>query len=95
MATLEIRTNNVPRFTLDWWDLTPKEQAEFDYIKDGEGTFFRYKGWTYDLGEFMRCTSDELKGWDGYVSDTFFSGVLVKLVDAGEKVIVGQYFLRG
>ena len=90
---MEIRTNNKPRFTVNGYDLTPKEKQEFDYLKDVDaGLFFRYKGNVYDIGEFMRCESAELKAWHGYSSDSFFSGVLIKFVDDGDSVIVGQYF---
>lgn len=34
---------------------------------------------------------DTWKNWDGYQSDTFFSGVLVKFVDL-DQVIVGRYY---
>ena len=69
-----------------------KERKEFNYLENiDEGTFFRFKGNVYDLRECMRC-NNQFPGWDGYYSESAFSGVLVKLVDAGEKVIVGQYF---
>ena len=86
---MNIKTNNVPRHTLDWFDLTPKEQAEFDHPLKGESVYFRYKGWTYQLDDFQRCP-ESLKGWDGYHSDSFFSGVVVKYV--GEKIVVGTYY---
>lgn len=91
-----IRTNNVPRNLLDWSELTNKEQAEFDYIDEPEYAtqrFFRYRGWAYDVQEFM-STHDmgTLKGWDGYSSDSYFSGVLIKLVCDCEQVIVGSYY---
>lgn len=104
---ITIRTNHVPRFTVYGFDLTDEERKEFDYFRSpGDtdedfnealdcGTFFRYKGWVYDLGEAVRInrySPEEFEGWDGYYGETYFSGVLVKLVDAGEKVIVGQYF---
>jgi hypothetical protein len=58
MSDLTIKTNNVPRDVLCWWDLTKKEQAEFDYLdsegRQNEAQFFRYKKWVYDLGEFVR-----------------------------------------
>jgi hypothetical protein len=58
MSDLTIKTNNVPRDVLCWWDLTKKEQAEFDYLdsegRQNEAQFFRYKKWDYDLGEFVR-----------------------------------------
>lgn len=97
---LTIKTNNIPRPVLHWWELSDKERKEFDYIFDGEGdvfnTFIRYKGDVYDLGEFYRCITpngeDVFKGWDGYQSDSFFSGLLVKYTNDGESVIVGRYY---
>ena len=92
---LKIITNNQPRHTLDWYDLSPKEQKEFDYLKDPEETtFFRYKGHIYDFGEMMRVSPDneDMKDWDGYSSDSFFSGIVIKMRNRDEKIIVGRYY---
>lgn len=104
MADIVIRTNNVPRDFVDAWELSPKERAEFDYIdwqaiEDGRdsATFFRYKGVLYDLGEFhlgrvqMARSGSQFASWDGYMSDSFFSGLVIRLVDDGERCIVGRY----
>jgi len=101
MATT-IQTNNVPRYTLGWHNLTAKEQAEFDYLDTNdrryEASFVRYRGVVYDLGEFMRVESGyggssgngALHGWDGYHADSYFSAVLVRYVgDDMESVIMG------
>src|SRR5271165_3694042 len=102
--TLTIKTNRHPYNILYWHELTAKEQKEFDYLDSEErqsnASFFRYRGRVYDLGEFMRVSkpmaSDcQLKGiaeWDGYASDSFFSGILVKYVEDSEWVIVATYF---
>ena len=83
---MKIKTNNQPRDILTWYDLTPAEQKEFDYLEEGEGSFFfRYKNQAYDLGEFMRIDAniaphpqrDDWEKWHGYASDSYFSGVLV------------------
>jgi hypothetical protein len=92
-----IRTNNIPRELIDWSDLTNKEQAEFNYVSDPQYAtqrFFRYRGWTYDVQEFMSThdMGSTLRGWDGYSSDSYFSGILVKLVCDCERVIVGSYY---
>ncbi len=99
MSDLQIITNNVPRFTVDGYELTESERKEFDYYKDPEdlddATFFRYKGNVYDLGEAMRLKHTPpgvFEGWDGYYVESIFSGVLVKFVDDGEQVIVGHYY---
>lgn len=96
---MEIRTNNVPRWTCDWYELTDAEKKEFDYLDTEEAqddaTFFRYKGCVYDLGEFIRTEEDgELReaGWIGISSQSAFHAVVVKLVNGDDQVIVGQVF---
>lgn len=95
-------TNNQPRDVIEVWELTDKERTEFDYldwaaIERGEdsATFIRYRGGTYDLGEFMLCRgmplSSPLIAWDGYLSDSFFSGILVRYVENAERVIVARF----
>lgn len=101
-----IVTNNVPRFTIDAFDLTPKEREEFDYldwaaIEAGteSATFFRFKGQLYDLGEFTADYGmgkgtglpEHLSGWDAYASDSFFSATVVRLV-GDESVVVGRVY---
>ena len=98
---MEIRTNNVPRFTLDAYELTAKEREEFDYLDweaidagNDSATFFRYKGQLYCLSEVLRIDEylPSLQGWDGYTNDSFSSGLVVKLMGDGDRIIVGQYF---
>lgn len=95
--TPTIRTNKVPRFTLDWRDLTTKEQAEFDYLEteqQEEGSFFRFKGNVYDLGECMRLSDGSVYGkyWHGYYGESAFSAVLVHLCGDSDRVVIGQAF---
>jgi len=43
--------------------------------------FFRYRGNDYFLSEFLRCHDiKDFEGFDGYATDTYFSGVAIKLV---------------
>ena len=106
MSTLTIRTNNAPRDVVYFWELTTKEQAEFDYLDSEDAqssaSFFRYKGNVYGLNEFMRCPSSDASNpqmreagfhaWDGYSNDSYFSGIVVRYVQDNERVIVGQFF---
>jgi hypothetical protein len=106
MDKMTIITNHVPRDVVEAYELTPKEREEFDYhdwdkIERGEDspTFFRYKGEVYDLGEFSSTDNifyhDPLhpfRKWSGYLSDSYFSGMLVKYVDNFERVIVARYY---
>ena len=93
MSDLKVITNGARRPLLTWWDLTRKEQAEFDYrtteTEQADGEFVRYRGWTYDLAEFMRTAID---GWDGISADTYFSATLCRYVDDNQFVVMGRCY---
>jgi hypothetical protein len=91
---VKITTNNVPRFTIDGFELTAKAREQFDYLnwpaideRTDSATFFRYKGEVYDLSQFMH--TDE-EGWDGYLAFSWSCGLLVRLVD-DDSVIVAFF----
>jgi len=86
---MKIKTNNHSRNLLTEYDLTSKELESFDYLEDGEGSFIRYKGRVWELGEFTRT---EIEDWDGISSDTYFSGAVIKLSEDGETVKVGYVY---
>jgi hypothetical protein len=102
MSEVKVITNHVPRLLLDGYELTAKERAEFDYLSDEEmigRDFVRYRGWVYDIGDTMAITpldrdhpqrADWMRGWDSYVSDSFFSGVLFRFVD-DDHVVCATY----
>ena len=101
MSEFTIRTNNQSRAVLPWWDLTDKERKEFDYLdsdmKRDEAEFGRYRGVVYDLHDMERGFGvsempAQLKAWDNYRSDSYFSGIVIRWVDEGESVIFGTYF---
>lgn len=100
---MKIKTNNIPRHLVYGYELTKKESAEFDYLSPeelNEREFVRYKGQVYDMGEFMRIDKtmaphtqrDGGENWHGYSSDSFFSGVLVRVSNDGESVVMASYF---
>ena len=95
---MNIITNNHPRPLACLLDLPDNVRADFDYVaKDGDYTarFVRYLGHWYDVYDSQSITRelgfDQFKGWHGIVSETFFSGVLFRLV-GDDEVIVGRYF---
>ena len=96
--SLTIKTDHKTRPLLYWHELPAKAQKEFDYLdsedKQQSAMFVKYKNWHYDISEFMRCTG-ELSDldWDGYSSDSFFSGVLLKFDKSdNDYVIMATYF---
>ena len=87
---MKIKTETESFEILSAFDLTDEEIGEFDYLEETEGSFFRYNGNVYDLGEFMRSGDGELSEWDGFCSETAFSGVLVKINHEDDTLTVGQ-----
>jgi hypothetical protein len=100
MFTLQITTNNQPRELISAFELNTAQHKElrkqFDYLSDEEfdcAMFFNYKGETYCLSDFIRIYSGDLlvKGWQGMHSWCASAGLLVKIVDSCQSVIVGSY----
>lgn len=88
-------TNNKPRQTIYGYQLTDKQKQDFDYIDDIDNhDFVMYKGNVLDVNEFMRVdnNSEHFKDWDGYSSDSFFSGTLIKYCDDTDYVIMGWFY---
>ena len=78
---IDIYGNNQPR-ELDY-DHTPEWSEE-------EEASFMYKGQRYFLSEFMRTRAHGLP-YDGYLNDSYFSGILIKLSEDGETVTVHTF----
>ena len=93
----QITTNNqvrqylygydVPKETLDWYDW-----LDDDAKADG---WIHYKNHWYHISDFMRVepsAPDWMQEWDGYQSDSYFSGVVIKFGDdPSEEYIIGTY----
>lgn len=96
---MKIRTNYHRRDVVYGFELTPQERAEFDYLSEdelSERQFVRYGGNVYDLGDFERTNfhgaPPEFLRWDGYQSDSFFSGILVRYVDENNSAATERRF---
>lgn len=78
---------------LYWHDLDADEHEELDYVQDQEGSFFRYDGNIFDLGNFMRTEKGhELydAGWHGYEGSSIGTGYVVKIDDSGDGVTIAR-----
>jgi hypothetical protein len=98
LTGLTIKTNNQPRRLLFTCELSARSltklRQDYDWMDKDEFetncSWFRYRGRYYNLQEFMRCETSLLnEGWHGYVTETYFSGILIKL--CGEDVVVGRF----
>ena len=78
------------------YELTEKEKSDFDYIEDLDShDFIRYRGGVIDPSELMRVPEvqldNPLKAWQGYSSDSYFSGIVVNYSTDGEQYQIGTY----
>ncbi len=81
---MNIITNNQWRNMLYGYELPESVKSDFDYIDDIDSSdFIKYRGVYYSVCDFMRLPEvggpDFGEQWDGYASDSFFSGVLIQL----------------
>lgn len=100
--TLQITTNNIYRPIINAFELLPKHWRKLGMDNDEQNdameeglSFVVYKGEPIRLDDFMRLDRDSNpfpSFWQGYHSDTFFSGLVIHLSDCGEACIIGQYF---
>jgi len=86
---IRIITNNHWYKIMSGYELSDKQKRIMNYIKDIDDEidcFFIYRGTLYYTGDFMNLHNKiyepippaEFNGYDGYSSDSFFSGVLVR-----------------
>lgn len=68
-------------------------KSEFDWTsEDDVDGFILYKGNWYYLSEFERIPNGLFpKGWQGYHSDSFFSGILIQVSEDSETYRIGTY----
>lgn len=102
---ITIKTNNHARELLCWYELPAGIGPEwFDYVTGEDqysARFVNYRGSWYDVNDtdngFGSGMPAVFAGWDSYVSDSFFSGVVFRFpcIDGRtdyESVVVGRYY---
>jgi hypothetical protein len=83
------------------YELPKKYRKEFDYLIDEEyetRSFAYYRRNYYDINEFQRMPKiqnedgSEFAKWDGYMQDSYFSGILIKVSSDGERYKIGMFY---
>lgn len=93
---MEIKTNHQWRGFL-YRDEIPESviESDFDYLSPDETDgFIKYKSRFYHLSEFMRFHNENAPfpgDWHGYICDSAFSGVLVRVSQDGEQYQIATY----
>jgi hypothetical protein len=95
VQSMDIKSNYRYRNLLDWEELSVKEKKEFSHTDRELDTYVRYKKQIYLLNDFTAIVNnspfDSIK-WNGYISDSFFSGVLIKLSNDSNSAILATYY---
>ena len=98
-SKLTIVSNNHWREILYGYSLPDSQRKEFDFLEGEEfdnASFVKYKNQYHYLGDFMSaglsCGKPVFPGWQGYESDSFFSGHVIRFSEDGEGVQIGFYY---
>ena len=71
-------------------------RSEFDWTneEDHHDGFIHYRGWWYHISQFehIPAPNHPFVGWDGFHSDSFFSGIVINLSKDSEQYQIGTYF---
>lgn len=104
--SVKITTNHHQRELISSSELPEKAREQFDYITTEEfdehlrPRFVKYRDWWYDTSDVERVTSPDLAGWDGYASDSYWSGIVIKWghdwsgQPDHEAVIIGSFYVK-
>ena len=90
-----IKTNNYFRTMLYENEIPKKVLDDYHHlINDDKGYgWIKYKGRYYHITDFMRIQNNEdMKNWDAYISDSYFSGIVIKILGDNDLYKIGTYY---
>jgi len=94
MDTPKIISNYHWHPILDAEQLTAKQRADIAYTDDCAPVFL-YRGRAYAIDELYTTSFHHapawIREWDGYASDSYFSGIVVKFSGDRDAVQIGIY----
>jgi len=98
---VQVTTNNHDRQFLFGYEVPEEVKAEYDWLDDDSkhDNWIKFKGHHYHVADFMAVNNivhnpnppEWQEGWDGYRSDSFFSGVVIKISDDNETYRIGTF----
>ena len=95
MADVRVITNNHDREFKYRTEVPPEIlEDQFDWLNEDDGYdgFIHYRGIWYHVSQYARLSGSPIPGdWDGYESDSFFSGTVIKISNDGETYKIGTY----
>lgn len=102
MSGISVRTDRKWRYFIDGSSI-PSMYSEFDYMTRKQfaiALFAQFKQVYYALDEFIHLPDNKgiaslIYGWDGYISQTYGSGIVIKLSKDQERYKIGYYYVTG
>lgn len=98
MEKLTIITDNKPKHFKYGYEVPKKimdDQFSHLDMKEDSDMFLKYRGYWYHISDFMNFNYavDEgpFKSWHGIINDSFFSGLLIKVISS-DSYIIGRYY---
>lgn len=96
--SLQIITDNKWKFFKYGYEVPESVlNGQFEHLRENDSdcdSFILYKKRWYHVSDFMRIPEgfdEPMQKYDGYMSDSFFSGVLIKLSDDSESYQIATY----
>lgn len=94
---MNIKTNNHRRQFKYRYEVPEKViQDQFSHLSDDDiDGFIFYRDYWYHTSDFMRISADapiNFNKYNGYLSDSFFSGILINISSDGETYQIATYF---
>lgn len=92
---MKIVTNNHMKMFKYGYEVPTDVHADYNWLDGDERQdgWIKYRDSWLHISDFMRTSDDDFKGWDGYMSDTYFSGVVIRHVSDGvdDGYVIGRY----
>lgn len=93
----KVISNGKWRNYLDWNELTPKQQNEFDWMDEEKRLdefFIPYRGNIYAFSEFLRFESENVGEWQGYQTQSAWDAVVVQCNPDDLTFRMGRYIVN-
>jgi hypothetical protein len=95
MSELIVKTDHKwKQFKYDY-EVPKKVLDDYDWLDEDEkyDHWIHYRKWWYHLSDFMRIDNNlPFDKWHGYMSDSYFSGVLIEISKCSEGYRIGRYY---
>jgi len=97
---MQVKTNNTLRSFLYGYQVPDKVLSDFSHLSEDEKQdgWIKYRNSYYHMSDFTTTQgpygNQEIYklGWHGLLTDTFFSGIVIKILDDGESYQIGTIY---